>query len=269
MSVINKSGKSPAECHRMRCNGCFVTNLHLAFKLNNYRNLCHEKHTKISQQTIVMNGLQPAHRVLLTRRQALSIAALSLPLFANRNARAQDMENDYYIDPLINEPEITDRVFLDLSVDNAPPSRIVIGLYGTIVPETVANFKALATSGYKGTKVYRIVPQLTIQMGDVLNNGGKSGRAATTDGSPIVAENFRVKHTMAGIVSMAHDSNGMVDSRFFIATRLGDSAYLDGKYCAFGRVVQNMELIYDLEKLGGNGIAVRRPVRIVDCGILL
>lgn len=177
-----------------------------------------------------------------------------------RKARVWD------IDPAVDEPEITDRVYLDLSIEGGGTQRVVIGLYGTVTPRTVANFKALVREGYAGTRVYRVVPGLTVQLGDVLRNGGKSGRDAT--GGAFEMENVRVRHSVPGLVSMATD-RGRVDCRFFVNTREGESGYLDGRYCAFGRVVQGMAVWHDVERRAGGMFVRRAPrVEIVQCGVL-
>ena len=46
------------------------------------------------------------------------------------------------------EPEVTQRVFLDIEVGGKPAGRIVVGLFGNEVPKTVANFAALGECGY-------------------------------------------------------------------------------------------------------------------------
>jgi peptidylprolyl isomerase len=65
-------------------------------------------------------------------------------------------------------PKITDTVYLDISVDEEPLGRIVVGLFGEVVPRTAENFKRLCAcdagkgkySGvdlcYKGTPIHRI-----------------------------------------------------------------------------------------------------------------
>lgn len=186
-----------------------------------------------------------------------------------RSADSTDKLHVSDIDPSQSEPTITDVAYLDFSLDGSATSRVTIGLYGGIAPTTVANFKALLEDGYAGTSVYRVVPGLTVQMGDVLRNGGKSGRAA--GGSPLPQENFRVMHSVPGIVSMAHDKDGKVDSRFFVTTRQGDSAYLDGKYCAFGRVLENLEFLHNVEKAADRqgGLVSRLPKVVIErCGLL-
>lgn len=213
----------------------------------------------------------------ISRRAVLQAACLTListPL-QTRSAPSEEVKQEAAqeekpisdIDPITDEPEITDRVYIDLSIPGQPSRRLIIGLYGNLTPRTVDNFKRLAENGYADTSVYRIVPGLTIQMGDVLGNGGKSGRPAIDDGRPFLPDNYRVKHTMPGIVSMVRRPDGLVDSRFFVATRPGDSMYLDGRYVGFGRVLQGLEFVREVEKAGGEGF-VRRPVRISASGVL-
>lgn len=45
-------------------------------------------------------------------------------------------------------PTITDRVYMDISLDGTPAGRLVIGLYGKVVPKTVNNFLGLVTGEY-------------------------------------------------------------------------------------------------------------------------
>jgi cyclophilin family peptidyl-prolyl cis-trans isomerase len=211
----------------------------------------------------------------LPRRAALRLAAFAALAVPLRRARA-GTSADAPIDPRTDMPEITARVYFDLSVSGGRVRRFVVGCFGALLPETVGNFVALARKrvgegGYAGSDVYRIVPGLTVQMGDVLENGGRSGRAAS--GSVIPAEGLRVKHTVPGIVSMARGKGGAVDSRFFVATRPGDSGYLDVEgraYVAFGIVDEGYELFRELEAVGSRGGDSRplAPIRIVGCGVL-
>lgn len=66
------------------------------------------------------------------------------------------------------QAEITSRVFFDVEVDSHAAGRIVIGLYGNVVPKTVANFESLckgdqvhprgAKLAYEGSTFHRVIP---------------------------------------------------------------------------------------------------------------
>ncbi|KAJ8497475.1 hypothetical protein OPV22_008027 [Ensete ventricosum] len=156
------------------------------------------------------------------------------------------------------EPEKTHRVFLDVDIDGQHLGRIVIGLYGEVVPKTVENFRALCTGEksngtggrnlhYKGTKFHRIVSGFVIQGGDITNGDGRGSESIY--GGAFPDENFVIKHSQAGIVSMVNsgpDSNG---SQFFITTV--KASWLDGEHVAFGRVIQGMDTVFAIE--GGAG----------------
>lgn len=208
-------------------------------------------------------------RLPLSRRallHLLSLAALryssrALPSLADGELPVADIDID------VSEPNITARVYIDFVLDGSV-RRVTIGLYGDLLPRVVSNFTALAASGaYTDTLVYRVVPGLTIQLGDTLGNKGKIGRSSFDGEDSFVPDSFRVRHTVPGIVSMVRRPDGSVDSRFFVTTRPGDSLYLDGKYAGFGRVVAGMDVLAQIDRLGGDGF-IKRPIRIAECGVL-
>jgi len=176
---------------------------------------------------------------------------------------------------------ITDRVFFDISFGGKNRSRIVVGLYGDVVPKTVENFKLLATGakgyGYNGTEFFRVVPGLQVSAGDILGNLGRSGRSALTGGT-FEQENFRLLHTVPYTLSMMNTLDKEVDSRFFISTRPdadpGYSKIFDNKYVLFGRVVEGAETLRAIDQVeirsgkGVNSGRPKEPLTIVDCGIL-
>ena len=181
---------------------------------------------------------------------------------------------------------VTDQAFFDVSVgaDSTNTSRIVISLFGDVVPETVRNFKQLVSGekgvGFRGTNFYRIVKDLQISGGDVLKNGGKTGQSAV-NGGVFDQENFRIMHSVPGVVSMQNTIDKQVDSRFFISTRPvvdpGYSKIFDGKYVAFGLITQGMDVVQRLNDLEVNsgfldkGIKSGRPkqdIIIQACGLL-
>ncbi|KAM7479432.1 hypothetical protein LguiA_027645 [Lonicera macranthoides] len=170
--------------------------------------------------------------------------------------------------------EITHRVFLDVDIDKQRIGRIVIGLYGQVVPKTVENFRVLCTgemgngaSGkalhYKGTPFHRIIPGFMIQGGDIIYGNG-SGNVSIYGGT-FPDESFKIKHSHPGVVSMVNsgpDSNG---SQFFITTV--KASWLDGEHVVFGKVIEGMDTVYAVE--GGAGTYSGKPrkkVIIADSG---
>lgn len=182
--------------------------------------------------------------------------------------------NLQFLQRVEEEPEITHRVFLDVDMDNQRLGRILIGLFGKVVPKTAENFRALCTGEkgkgingkplhYKNTPFHRIIPGFMIQGGDIVHGDGKSGESIY--GGTFPDENFKIKHSHAGVVSMVNtgpDSNG---SQFFITTV--KASWLDGEHVVFGKVIQGMDTVYAIE--GGAGTYSGKPrkkVIIADCG---
>jgi cyclophilin family peptidyl-prolyl cis-trans isomerase len=157
-----------------------------------------------------------------------------------------------YIDPSTDPPAITKRVFLDVSFgddkNNEQGGRLVIGLYGDSLPKTVENFVTLcASNAYAGTTFYRVISDVTIQGGAIGDPTGKTGKSSLEGGQSFEPDNFNIKHSKAGIVSMVKGPNG-VDSRFFINCS-DNGGWADDRYAAFGIVEEGMELIKKIEKV--------------------
>ncbi|KAI3745214.1 hypothetical protein L1987_58322 [Smallanthus sonchifolius] len=170
--------------------------------------------------------------------------------------------------------EITHRVFLDVDIDKQRLGRIVIGLYGEVVPKTVENLRALCTGElgkgatgkmlhYKGTPFHRIIPGFMIQGGDIAYQDGRGNESIY--GGTFRDENFKIKQSHPGMVAMVNsgpDSNG---SQFFITTV--KAYWLDGEHVVFGRVIEGMDNVYAIE--GGAGTYSGKPrkkVVISDSG---
>lgn len=158
------------------------------------------------------------------------------------------------------------RVYLDIAIGGSLAGRIEIDLRGDVVPKTAENFRALCTGevgfGYKNSVFHRIIPQFMCQGGDITKGNGTGGKSIY--GGKFADENFTLKHTEAGTLSMANSGPNTNGSQFFICTE--KTAWLDGKHVVFGQVVSGMNVVREMERCGSSNGKTLKRVTIADCG---
>ncbi|CAN1172211.1 Peptidyl-prolyl cis-trans isomerase CYP28, chloroplastic [Linum perenne] len=172
---------------------------------------------------------------------------------------------------------ITDRIFMDFSIcqslfrpdrtvsdtvstlctDAIPIGRLVLGLYGHLVPLTVSNFKSMvSSSAYKNTLVHKVLPgqffvagrQGRKDLGEVRPPGDLPRNVESLDPNA-----FLLRHDKAGVLSLCLEENDDEDEvkldpdyrnvEFLITTGPGPCPELDSKNIVFGTVLEGMDVV--------------------------
>ncbi|KAL8233008.1 hypothetical protein R6Q57_002786 [Mikania cordata] len=174
--------------------------------------------------------------------------------------------------------EVTHKVYIDVEIAGKPAGRIVFGLFGKTVPKTavlifcllpiITGEKGTGKSGkplhFKASTFHRIIPSFMIQGGDFTLGDGRGGESIY--GEKFNDENFKIKHTGPGLLSMANAGKNTNGSQFFITTVT--TSWLDGRHVVFGKVLSGMDVVYKMEAEGTQSGSPKSKVTIADSGEL-
>ncbi|OWM68739.1 hypothetical protein CDL15_Pgr024926 [Punica granatum] len=205
-----------------------------------------------------------------------SIMLLSLVLFASLSLTLTQAKKSKDL------KEVTHKVYSDVEIDGKSAGRIVMGLFGKAVPRLqnvkvrrkrpsntwLGWEKGVGKSGkplhYKGSIFHRIIPSFMIRGGDFTLSDGRGGESIY--GEKFADENFKIKHTGPGLLSMANAGSDTNGSQFFITTVT--TSWLDGRHVVFGRVLSGMDVVYKIEAEGRQSGTPKSKVVIADSGEL-
>uniref|UniRef100_A0A8D0G459 Peptidyl-prolyl cis-trans isomerase n=1 Tax=Sphenodon punctatus TaxID=8508 RepID=A0A8D0G459_SPHPU len=157
-------------------------------------------------------------------------------------------------------------VYFEVSADDEPLGHVTMELFLDIVPRTAENFRVLCTGergyGFKNSIFHRIIPDFICQGGDITKYDGTGGLSIY--GDAFEDENFDVKHTGPGLLSMANCGRDTNNSQFFITLKKAE--HLDFKHVVFGFVKDGIDVVKKMESFGSPKGIVSKRIMITDCG---
>jgi len=176
---------------------------------------------------------------------------------------------------------ITDITYFDISIDGVQKGRIVMGLYGNTFPLAVKNFRVLCSGllgyGYKGTKFFRVLPDVMISGGamGVNEKGFPIGRSIYDD-LPIQMEDIRIPMDTPGQLFMSTDRFHKASSKFGIVSSKTASmepllAIQEIAIQIFGQVLEGLEIVWEINDSNEgdeDNQEMKHDVEITDSGVL-
>lgn len=163
-------------------------------------------------------------------------------------------------------------VFFDIAIGGVGVGRVEMILRDDVAPRTCHNFRVLCTGEreklwYKGSKIHRVIPGFVAQGGDFTRGNG-SGGACVYGEDGFEDENFELKHSRRGTLSVATQAGVHKNTSHFFITLQRDLSFLDGKHVVFGFVSAGMDTLDRIEQAGTTQGRTHETVTIANCGQL-
>ncbi|XP_068719811.1 peptidyl-prolyl cis-trans isomerase D-like [Montipora capricornis] len=168
------------------------------------------------------------------------------------------------------------RCFFEVSIGGEKVGKILFELFVDKCPKTAENFRSLCVGHkgtgpvtgkplhFKGSTFHRIIKEFMVQGGDFTNHNGTGGESIY--GEKFEDENFQLKHDKPGLLSMANSGPNTNGSQFFITCV--PTPHLDGKHVVFGKVINGMSVVRELENTPVDDSKPLKPCVIDQCGEL-
>ena len=174
---------------------------------------------------------------------------------------SEEMYDDNYLEKTL--------IYFIIAINDDIVGRIIIKLFDEEVPITSKNFRELSYSSpivgdtspaYEGTKFHRTIKDLMIQ------GGRMKHKDVSIYGEKFEDENFDIKHSEAGLISMVNEGPDTNSSQFFILTK--PAPHLDGKNVVFGKVIDGMDIVKIIEESPTKDDIPIDNIRIYESGLL-
>lgn len=168
------------------------------------------------------------------------------------------------------------QVFFEITFNGASAGNIVMELFSDIVPKTAENFRCLCTGElgkskisqytlhYINSLIHSVIPGFCCQGGDFTLVSGVGTGGESIYSGPFEDENFVAKHDQAGLLSMFNTAKNSNGSQFFIT--LDALPELDGRHVVFGRIIEGMNIVKQMEELGSEEGKPSKRINIKQCG---
>ena len=189
-----------------------------------------------------------------------------ISMYDEKKGPALKAEISAELDPL------NPQVFFDIKIGEKEPQGVTMELFNNITPRTAENFRCLCTGEkgdgirekltYENSIFHRVIKGFMMQGGDMTNADGTGGESIY--GPNFYYKNLSVDHTSPGVLSMANSGPNSNGSQFFITFK--ETPHLNGKHVVFGRVIDGMEVVRQVEEVQTESDRPVEEVKIVACG---